>query len=197
MKDGSKASLVDLDSDSDDDDYHNKAGFVLGDKDDVTSQDEFTGTVHQQRKQLKKYIRINRDTVNFISKRKKFSQELTDKLERLSAEVELVPEKSRIIVTKKLCSEPIQGWSKQCTLIVTTFGSRFKKNFFELNDSTSVRNALPKLRKMLQWSNSAFWIESNKRLAVMTEQSECEQVLKNVREFLENDGKDGGDSLMV
>mgnify|MGYP002803931348 FL=1 len=187
VKDGSKASLVNLDSDIDDDD-HNKAGSVLGDEDNVTLQDEFTGTVHKRRKQHKKNIKINRDTVKFISKRKKYSQELTDKLEMLSAEVELVPEKSLIVVTKKLCSEPIQNWNKQCVLIVTTFGSRFKKNRFELNDSTSVRNALPKLRKMLQWSNSAFWIESNKRLAVMTEQSECEQVLKNVREFLGNDG---------
>jgi hypothetical protein len=171
-----------------------QADSMVRDKDNMTSLDEFTGTTKKQLRQPKKCIKINRDIVQFISKRNKYSQELSERLEMLSGEVELLPGKSLIIVTKKLRSRYIEDWHNQCGSTVTTFCNRFKKNCFELKELSSVRKALPELRKILQWSSAVYWIESNKRLAVMTEQNECEQVLKEVRKFLGNHGKDGTDS---
>ena len=181
---------MDLNSDNDTD-----ASSVFGDEDDMTSQDVPTESAKKKRRQLKKYINIKKaDVVKFISETNKYSQELGEKLKSVCAEVELVPDKSLIIVTKKLRSRRINDWNKRCCSIVTKFCSRFEKTCFELKKSNSVRKALPKLGRMLKWSNAAYWMESNnKRLAVMTEQSECEQVLKEVREFLGNVGKDGSD----
>ena len=196
MKDESTASSVDLNNDDDDiddndDNRDTEASSVLGDEDDMTSQDVPTETAKKKRRQLKKYINIKKaDVVKFISETNKYSQELGEKLKSVCAEVELVPDKSLIIVTKKLRSRRINDWNKRCCSMVTKFCSRFKKTCFELNKSNSVKNGLPKLGRMLKWSNAAYWMESNnKRLAVMTEQSECEQVLENVREFLGDYGK--------
>ena len=187
VEDGSSASSVNIDSDIDDD--NTEAGSMFGDEDDMTLGSEPTETVKKKCQQLKKCINIkDADVVKFISNRSKYSQELSNKLEKLNAEVELVPEKNHIIVTKKPRSRYIKDWKKRCCSIVRNFCSRFRKNCFELKDSSSVQKAWPRLGKMLQWSNSMYWIESNKILAIMTEQSECEQVLKKVKEFLENDG---------
>ena len=194
---GRTASSVNLDSDIDDDD-DTEAGVLLEDVDenDMTLQDESTKTVKKKCRKLKKFINIkDADIVKFISIRSKYSQELSNKLEKLNAEVKLVPEKSLIIVTKKPGSRYIKDWKIRCCSIVTKFCSRFRKNCFELKDSSSVQKAWPRFGKMLQWSNAMYWIESDKILAVMTEQSECEQVLKKVKEFLENDGKAGDDML--
>ena len=189
VEDGRAASSVNLGSDIDDDD-DTEAGVVLEDldEDDMTLKDESTKTVKKKCRKLKKFINIkDLDILKFISNRSKYSQELSNKLEKLNAEVELVPEKSLIIVTKKPISRYVKDWKKRCYSIVTKFCSRFRKNCFELKDSSSVQKAWTRLGKMLQWSNAMYWIESNKILAVMTEQNECEQVLKNVREFLGND----------
>ena len=196
--DGSTTSSVNLDSDIDDDDDE-AAGSVIGaNEDDITSDDVSSGTVKKQRRQLKRHIKINKDVVKFISKKPKYSQELRENLEKLSAEVQLIPERSLIIVTKKLRSRYIKDWNKRCCSMVTKFCSRFRKNCFELKESKSVRKSLPKLGKMLRTSSAAYWIEgNNKKLAVMTEQSEREQVLEKVREFLQilgNDGKYGCES---
>ena len=195
VEDGSKSSSFNLDRDIDDDN-NTEAGSMFGDEDEMTLQSEPTETRKKKCQQLKKCIDIkDADIVKFISNSGKYSQELSDKLEKLNAQAELVPEEHLIIVTKKPRSRYTKDWKKRCYSIVTKFCSRFKKNCFELKDSSSVQKALPRFGKMLQWSNAMYWIESNKILAVMTEQSECEQVLKNVREFLENDGKAGGDSF--
>ncbi len=198
VNDGSTTSSVNLDSDIDDDDDE-AAGSVIGtNEDDITLDDVSSGTVKKQRRQLKRHIKINKDVVKFISKKPKYSQELRENLEKLSAEVQLIPERSLIIVTKKLRSRYIKDWNKRCCSMVTKFCSRFRKNCFELKESSSVRKSLPKLGKMLRTSNAAYWIEgNNKKLAVMTEQSEREQVLEKVREFLQilgNDGKYGCES---
>ncbi len=198
VNDGSTTSSVNLDSDIDDDDDE-AAGSVIGaNEDDITSGHVSSRTVKKQRRQLKKHIKIDRDVVKFISKRNKYSRELSENLEELSAEVQLIPERSLIIVTKKLRSRYIKDWHKRCCSMVTKFRSRFRKNYFELKESRSVRKSLPKLGNMLRTSSAAYWIESNnKKLAVMTEQSEREQVLEKVREFLQifgNDGKYGCES---
>jgi hypothetical protein len=196
MKDESTASSVDLNNDNDDiddndDNGDTEASSVLGDEDDITSPEAPVRTGQTKRRQLRKNIYMEqKDVVKFISKRNKYSQELGEKLKSVCAEVELVPDKSLIIVTKKLRSRRINDWNKRCCSIVTKFCSRFEKTCFELKKSNSVRKALPKLGRMLKWSNAAYWMESNnKRLAVMTEQSEYEQVLENVREFLGDYGK--------
>ena len=198
VNDGSTTSSVNLDSDLDDDD--DEAGSVIGaNEDDITSDDVSSGTVKKQRRQPKRHIKMDKDVVKFISNNK-YSQELNENLEKLSAEVQLIPEKSLIIVTKKLGSRYIKGWHKRCCSMVTKFCNRFRKNSFELKESSSVRKSLPKLGKMLRTSNAAYWIESNKKLAVMIEQSEREQVLEKVREFLQilgNDGKYGCESCNV
>ena len=187
VEDGSTASSVNLDVEIDDDD-DTEAGSMFEDEDDMALRSEPTETVKKKCQQLKKCIDIkDADIVKFISNRSKYSQELSNKLEKLKAEVEFVPERSHIIVTKKPRSRYIKDWKKRCCSIVKKFCSRFRKNCFELKDSSSVQKALPRLGKMLQWSNAMYWIDSNKKLAVMTEQGECEQVLKKVREFLEND----------
>ena len=191
VEDESTASSVNLDRDIDDDD-NTEAGSMFGDEDDMTLQSEPTETRKKKCQQLKKCIDIkDADIVKFISNRSIYSQELSDKLEKLNAQAELVPEKNLIIVTKKPRSRHIKGWKKRCCSIVTKFCSRFRKNCFELKDSSSVQKAWPRFAKMLQWSSAMYWIENNKILAVMTEQSECELVLKKVKEFLENDGEAG------
>ena len=185
---------MDINDDDDDDDDDNddiEAGFVPGVNDDMTLQDVNVGpAVNKQRRQLKKFINIDKDIVEFILRNSKYSQELSEKLEKLSAEVELVPEKSLIIVTKKFPSRRIRDWRKRCCSVVTKFCSHFRRSSFELKDSSSAREALPMLKKMFQWSDAAFSIDSNKTLVVVTEQNECEKILNNVREFLGNDGKD-------
>ena len=178
----------DNDEDNDDDNDDVEERFVPGINDDMTSQDIFVATVNKQRRQLKRFIEINKDIVEFLLRNSKYSQELSEKLEKLSAEMELVPEKSLIIVTKKFSSRRIRDWKKRCCSVVTKFCSHFRRSYFELKNSSSAQEALPKLEKMFQWSDAAFWIDSNKTLVVVAKPSESEQILKNVREFLGNEG---------
>ena len=143
-------------------------------------------------RQFQRSIRMNSDIVKFISKRKKYSQELSKQLHKLFAVVSLMPEESLIKVTKNPGSRFIKDWSKKCCSIVTRFCDRFGKECFELRESSSVRKSLPKLGDMLRSTSAAYWIEANNtKLAIMTEQSERDQILTRVREFLQNTGHDG------
>jgi hypothetical protein len=180
MNDGSTTSSVYLGSDDDDN---------LVPMPGVT-HDEVTPGKKPER-QLQRSIRMNSDIVKFISKRKKYSQELSKQLHKLFAVVSLMPEESLIKVTKKPGSRFIKDWSKKCCSIVTRFCGRFGKECFELRESSSVRKSLPKLGGMLRSTSAAYWIEANTKLAIMTEQSERDQVLTRVREFLQNTGDDG------
>ena len=144
-------------------------------------------------KLIQSSIRMNNDIVKFISKREKYSQELCEKLESVNAEVLLVPNKSLIKFTKKTGLQNIKDWEKRCSSIIREFCGRFGKSCLKVKGLSRVRKDLPKLGDILRWSSAAYWIDNNKKLAVMTEQSEREQVLKEVEEFLqksENDGKD-------
>lgn len=200
VKDGSTTNSANLGSDIDDDDDDDEAGSVLEDNDDeITSENVSSGNVKKQRRHLKRSIKMNSDIVKYISKRNKYSQELSEKLEMLSAEIQLIPEKNLITVTKKRRSRYIKNWYKRCCSIVRTFCSRFRKDCFELDpeESISVRKTFPKLGNMLRSSSATYWIEDNMMLAVMSERSEREHVLKKVGEFLQslrNDGKDDGNT---
>ena len=180
----STTSSVYVGSDIEDDDVGSAQS---GNENEITPQ-------KKQRRQLQKSIKMNRDIVKFISKRRKYSQELSEELETLCAEMQLIPQKSLIKVTKKLGSKYVKDWNKRCSSAVITFCSRFEKVCLELKTSSRVRNDLPKLGGMLRWSSAAYWIEDkNTKLAVMTEQSEREKVLEKVKEFLqisENNGKE-------
>ena len=165
---------------------------------EITAEDISSGNVEKQRRQLQKYIKMNRDIVKFISKRRKYSQELSEELETLCAEMQLIPQKSLIKVTKKLGSKCVKDWNKRCTSAVLTFCSRFGKVCLELKKSTRVRNDLPKLGGMLRWSSAAYWIENKStKLAVMTEQSERRKVLEQVKEFLQISESNGKEDLMI
>ena len=187
----STTSSVYVGSDIEDDDV---GSVQSGNENEITSEDISSGNVKKQRRQLQKFIKMNRDIVKFISKRRKYSQELSEELETLCAEMQLIPQKSLIKVTKKLGSKYVNNWNKRCSSAVITFCSRFEKVCLELKKSARIRNDLPKLGGMLRWSNAAYWIEDkNTKLAVMTEQSEREKVLEKVKEFLqisENNGKE-------
>ncbi len=53
-----------------------------------------------------------------------------------------------------------------------------------------MRKSLPKLGKMLRTNSAAYWIEvNNKKLAVLTEQSEREQVLEKSERVSSDIGK--------
>jgi hypothetical protein len=173
MNDGSTTSSVHLGSDDDD---------VMG--------INLPGKKPSQ--QLKKSIGMNSDIVKFISKRKKYSQELSKQLHKFHAEVLLMPKESLIKVTKKPGSSYIKDWKKQCCSLVLRFCARFSKECFQLRESSSVKKRLPKLGGMLRLTTAAYWIEANNtKLAVMAEQNERDQVLEKVREFLQNTGDDG------
>lgn len=194
LENKSTISSVYLGSDTEDDDLGSVQG---GNETEITSEDISPGNVKKQRRQLQKSIKVNRDIVKYISKRRKYSQELSEELEKICAEVQLFPQKGLIKVTKKLGSKYVKEWNKLCTSTVITFCGRFGKDSLELKNSTRVRNDLPKLGRMLRSSNAAYWIEDkNTKLAVMAEQSEREKVLSKVKEFLqisENNGKDDCD----
>ena len=180
----STTSSVYVDSDIEDDDV---GSVQSGNENEITPQ-------KKPRRQLQKSIKMNKDIVKFISKRRKYSQELSEELETLCAEMQLIPQKSLVKVTKKLGSKHVKDWNKRCSSAVITFCSRFEKVSLELKTSSRVRNDLPKLGGMLRWSSAAYWIEDkNTKLAVMTEQSEREKVLEKVKKFLqisENNGKE-------
>ena len=140
-------------------------------------------------------ITVNSDIVKFISKRKVYSEQLRKQLQKFYADdVLLIPEESLIKVTKKQGSTFIKDWNSKCCSTVKTFCGRFKKETFELRESSSVHKQLPKLGRMLRSTTAAYWMEaSHKKLAVMTERKEREEVLTKVREFLqktEDDGKE-------
>ena len=166
---------------------------------EVTSEGMSSVNVKQQRRKLQKSIKINRDSMKFISQTPKYAKQLSEKLEKLCAEMQLIPDKSLVKVVKKQGSRYITEWQKRCTCAVKTFFSRFRKDCLELNDPTTVQKKLPKLGDMLRWSSAAYWVEDNStKLVVMTELSEREKVLEKVKEFLqisENDGKEGGDII--
>lgn len=135
--------------------------------------------------------------MKFIYQTPEYSKQLREKLEKLCAEMKLIPEKSLIKVEKKRGSRYITEWGKQCTSAVKTLCSRFRKDYLELKDPIRVQNVLPKLGDVLRWSSAAYWVEDeNTKLVVMTEQSEREKVLEKVKEFLqisEDNNKEGGD----
>ena len=141
--------------------------------------------------QWQKSITIDRDVVKFISKKKIFSQQLSKQLRStLHADVLLIPEESLIKVTKKPGSTCIKDWNSRCCSMVRRFCGRFRKESFELQES--VQKHLPKLGGMLPKTTTAYWMEAHHtKLAVMTEQSEREEILAKVREFLQNTGHDG------
>ena len=177
-----------------------------GDVDDETNSvqeenvDEFNtshGDGKKKRQSIQSSIRMNNDIVKFISKREKYSQELSEKLESLYAEVLLVPNKSLIKFTKKTGSRYIKDWKKRCSSIIRTFCGRFGKKCLEVKELSRVRRDLPKLGDMLRWSSAAYWIDNNKKLAVMTEQGEREQVLKEVEIFLQTSENNGKDSFKI
>ena len=118
IEDGSTTSLVNLGHYIDDDDME-----AVGDEDDMIPHDGFTGTTRKQRRELKKCIKINQDMVKFFCNKPKYLQELSEKLEKLSTEVELIPEKSLIMCTKKHRSRYTKDWHKRCCSIVTKFCS--------------------------------------------------------------------------
>ena len=188
VDDGSTTNSVKLSSD--DEDVDNETNSVQeGNEDKFTTSN---GDRKEKQRSIQSSIRMNNDIVKFILKREKYTQELCEKLES-HAEVRLVPKKSLIKFTKKTDSQNIKDWKKRCSSIIRTFCGRFGKNCLEVKELSRVRRDLPKLGDMLRWSSAAYWIDNNKKLAVMTEQSEREQVLKQVKEFLqtsENDGKD-------
>ena len=188
IDDGSTTNSVKLSSD--DEDVDDETNSVQDENEDEL--DTSHGDGKKKRQSIQSSIRINSDIVKFISKREKYKQELCEKLESLYAEVRLVPKKSLIKFTKKTGSRYIQRWKQRCSSIIRTFCGRFGKECLEVKELSRVRKDLPKLGDMLRWSSADCWIDNNKKLAVMTEQSEREQVLKEVMEFvsLENDGKD-------
>ena len=132
--------------------------------------------------------------MKLFSKRSKYLEELSEKLEELCAEMQLISGKSLIKVTKKTGSKNVKDWNKKCTSAVMTFCDRFRKDCLEVKRSSRVRKDLPKLGGMLWWSNAAWWTEDkSKKLVVMTEPSESEKVLEKVKYFLqisESYGKD-------
>ena len=139
---------------------------------------------------LQTSITINVDVVKFIDKKNKFKQELRKQLQKIHGEVLLMPKEGRIKVTKEQDSIYIKDWRKQCCTTVRKFCARFTKHNFDLEDLSSVRKSLQKLGRLLRHTTAAYWIESNNKLAVMSEQSEWNQVLKKVNEFLQStDGK--------
>ena len=136
------------------------------------------------------FIKMNADTVKFIDKRNVFKVELKKQLKELHGQVLLMPKENRIQVTKEPGQIHIKDWAKKCHTKVKIFCDRFSKNQFELEETNSVRKSLPKLGRLLQRTTAAYWIESNKTLAVMSEQSERDDVLDKVNQFLQStDGK--------
>ena len=191
LENKSTRSSVYLGSDTDED----NVGSVQDENEtEIPPESTLPGNAKQQRRQLQKSIKINRDIVKFVSKKRKYSQELSEKLEELCAEMQLISGKSLVKVTKKLGSKHVKDWNKKCTAAVITFCNRFRKDCLEVKKSSRVRKDLPKLGEMLRWSSAAYWIEDkNTKLAVMTEQSEREKVLEKVKYFLqisESYGKD-------
>ena len=135
-------------------------------------------------------IKMNADTVKFIDKRNVFKEELKKQLKELHGQVLLMPKENRIQVTKEPGQIHIKDWGKKCRTKVKIFCDRFSKNQFKLEETNSVRKSLPKLGRLLQSTTAAYWIESNKTLAVMSEQSERDEVLDKVNQFLQStDGK--------
>ena len=189
IDDGSTTNSVKLSSD--DEDIDDETNSVQEENEDGLNTSHGDGK--EKRQSIQSSIRMNNDIVKFISKREKYSQELCKKLESLYAEVLLVPNKSLIKFRKKTGSKYIKDWKKRCSSKIRRFCGRFGKNCLEVKELSRVQRDLPKLGDMLRWSSAAYWIDNNKKLAVMTEQSEREQVLKEVKQFLqtsENDGKD-------
>ena len=133
--------------------------------------------------------------MKFISQTPQYSKQLGEKLEKLCAEMQLIPEKSLVKVVKKRGSRYITEWGKRCISAVKTLCSRFRKDYLVLKDPIRVKKDMPKLGDMLRWSSAAYWIEDeNTKLVVMTEQSERDKVLEKINEFLqisENNAKEG------
>ena len=156
------------------------------------------GKARSGRQRQESSIRMNSDIIKFIYKRKKYSQELSIQLDKLHSEMVLIPDQSFIKVTKRPSSPYIKEWNKQCNSIVRTFCGRFRKEYFQLKDSSLVRKRLPKLGDILQGTAAAYWIENNNRkLTVMIEQGEREQILTKVREFLKNIEEDNGKERII
>ena len=151
--------------------------------------------VKKQRGQPQRSIRISRDSMKFISQTPEYSKQLGEKLEKLCAEMQVIPEKSLVKVVKKRGSRYITEWGKRCTSAVKTLCSRFRKDYLELKDPTRVQKNMPKLGDIPRWCSAAYWIEDeNTKLVVMTEQSERDKVLEKINEFLqisENNAKEG------
>ena len=186
IDDGSTTNSVKLSSDDED-----ETNSVQEENEDGLHTSHGDGK--EKQRSIQSSIRMNNDIVKFILKREKYKQELCEKLESLYAVVRLIPNKSLIKFTKKTGSGYIKDWKKSCSFIIRKFCGRFGKECLEVKELSRVRRDLPKLGDMLQWSSAAYWIDNNKKLAVMTEQSEREQVLTEVKKFLqksENDGKD-------
>ena len=157
--------------------------------DENNSQMSYKPSEKKRETHLQTSITINADVVKFIDKRNKFKQELIKQLQKIHGEVSLMPKEGRIKVTKEQGTIDTKAWRKQCCTTVRKFCARFTKHNFDLEDSSSVRKSLQKLGRLLRQTTAAYWIESNK-LAVMSEQSERNQVLKKVNEFLQStDGK--------
>lgn len=168
-----------------DDDTQSVVSSVCFDSDDNVDDDD-----DGKQKQLQKKVKIKKEIVKFISKRNAFSLQLREKLKTLSADVELFPPKSLIVVTKKRGSKFIKNWGNCSASMVRTFCDRFAKTCFDIKDSGRLRKDLPKLGGKLRSTYAAYWIEDgNKKLAVMTERGEFEHVLDIVRTFLKNKGK--------
>ena len=115
----STTSSVYLDSDTEDDDV---GSVQSGNENEIISQ-------KKQRRQLQKSFKMNMNIVKFISKRRKYSQELSEELETLCAEMQLIPQKSLIKVTKKLGSKYVNNWNKRCTSAVNVLWSFWESLF--------------------------------------------------------------------
>lgn len=187
LDDGSTTSSVQLESD-DDDVGAGPVRWKTGDE----SNSQMSNKLSEKKREthLQTSITITADVVKFIDKRNIFKQELIKQLQRLHGEVLLLPKEGRIKVTKKPGSSLIKGWNKQCCSKVRKFCARFTKDGFEVEESSSVRKSLPKLGRLLRSTTAAYWMESNNKLAVMSEKSERDEILQKVNEFLQsNDGK--------
>ena len=192
VEDRSTTSSVNVGSDIDDE---NAGSVQSGNGNEINPEDISSKNVKKQRRQPQRFIRISRDSMKFISQTPEYSKQLGEKLEKLCAEMQLIPEKSLVKVVKKRGSRYIAEWGKQCTFAVKTLCSRFRKDYLELKDPTRVQENMPKLGDVLRWSSAAYWIEDeNTKLVVMTEQSERDKVLEKINEFLqisENNAKEG------
>ena len=182
----------------DEDDYNDTQSVVssvyydsdFGDDYDVDDTFDYQPVRHEKPKLLQRKVRVRRDVLKFISNRSKFYRQLEEELETMSADFELFPNKSQVVVTKRPGSKYIKNWSNCSASVVRTFFSRFVKECFDINYSERLKKELGKLRRKLRsGSAAACWIrDSNTKLAVMTERDELDRVLEIVEKFLSDKG---------